>query len=144
MSQAKEITATYLRSKETMKKYIQAFEERKKPGMSVNPFEFALENPGKQVIKMFNHWFIMVNDFPYDAVSKINHMIVTKRHVVFDWNLLNESERDEFQELRETYLKENYDVIYENLPSGQTQPGWFHLNLLKLKRTSLEEFMNSN
>lgn len=143
MSQAKNISATFLRSKETMKKYIKAFEERKKPGKSHNPFRHAIENPKGQIIKKFNHWFIMINDFPYDAVAETNHMIVTKREVSFDWKLLNIEEKEEFQELRDTYLKENYDVIYENLPSGQTQPGWFHLNLLKLKRTSLEEFMNS-
>ena len=143
MTQAKEITATYLRSKDTMKKYIKAFEERKQPGKSHNPFLHALENPKGQVIKEFNNWFIMVNDFPYDAVAETNHMIVTKRHVAFDWKLLNSDEKKEFQLLRDTYLQEHYDVIYENLPSGQTQPGWFHLNLLKLKRTSLDEFMNS-
>lgn len=143
MSQAKEITATYLRSKETMKKYIAEFEKRKEPGMSHNPFKHALENPKDQVVKMFNHWFIMINDFPYDAVAQINHMIVTKRHISFDWKLLNKEEKEEFQTLRDTYLRENYDVIYENLPSGQTQPGWFHLNLLKLKRSKLEDFMSS-
>lgn len=143
MSQAKEITATYLRSKDTMKRYIAAFEERKKPGKSHNPFEHALQNPNGQIIKEFNYWFIMVNDFPYDAVAETNHMVVTKRHVAFDWKLLNQEEEKEFQILRDTYLKDNYDVIYENLPSGQTQPGWFHLNLLKLKRTGLSEFMNS-
>lgn len=143
MSQAKEITATYLRSKETMEKYITEFEKRKQPGKSHNPFKHALENPQNQIIEEFNNWFIMVNDFPYDAVAEINHMIVTKREVSFDWKQLTKSELKEFQVLRDTYLKDNYDVIYENLPSGQTQPGWFHLNLLKLKRTSLDKFMNS-
>ncbi len=143
MSQAKEITATFLRSKETMRKYIKAFEKRKEPGKSHNPFLHAINNPQDQIIKEFDHWFIMVNNFPYDAVAEINHMIVTKRHITFDWKLLNNQEKLEFQILRDTYLKENYDVIYENLPSGQTQPGWFHLNLLKLKRTNLDEFMNS-
>lgn len=142
MSQAKEITATYLRSKETMKRYIAAFEKRKQPGESHNPFMYALKNPKGQIIKEFNNWFIMINDFPYDAVAEVNHMIVTKRKVSFDWKLLNKEEVSEFQIIRDNYLKDNYDVIYENLPSGQTQPGWFHLNLLKLKRTSLKDFMS--
>lgn len=141
MSQAKEITATYLRSSETMEKYIKEFNERKKPGKSHDPFLHALNNPQGQVIKMFEHWFIMINDFPYDNIAETNHMIVTKRHVAFDWKLLTESEKQEFQFLRDTYLKKNYDVIYENLPSGQTQPGRFHLHLLKLKRTSVDDFM---
>ena len=83
----------------------------------------------------------MQNDFPYDAIAEMSHMLVTKRAVVFDWRLLNTEEKDELQILREDYLTKTYDVIYENLPSGQTQPGRFHLHLLKLKRTSLEKFM---
>lgn len=143
MSQAKEITATFLRSKETMRKYIQTFENRKLPGKSHNPFRYALENPQGQIVKKFKYWFIMMNDFPYDAVAETHHMIVTKREIAFDWKLLSKEEKEEFQELCEGYIKDNYDVIYENLPSGQTQPGWFHINLLKLKRTSLDKFMNS-
>lgn len=142
MSQAGKITATYLRSKETMKRYIHEFEKRKEPGKSHNPFQHALENPEQEIIMEFNHWFIMDNGFPYDAVADVHHMIVTKRHVAFDWKLLTDEEKSEFQSLRDTYLKDHYDVIYENLPSGQTQPGWFHINLLKLRRTNLVEFMN--
>jgi len=143
MTQSKKISATYLRTKETMKKYIQEFEVHKEPGKSHNPFRFALENPQGKIIKKFNHWFIMINDFPYDAVAETNHMIVTLREVSFDWKLLNKEEKKEFQILRDTYLNENYDVIYENLPSGQTQSGWFHLHLLKLRRTELDKFMYS-
>ena len=142
MSQAKNITATYLRSKETMKKYIKVFEERKQPGKSHNPFEYAKQHP-ELILHEFNHWLIINNDFPYDAIADTNHIIFPKRSVPFDWRLLHKEELDEFQILRETFLTDHYDVIHENLPSGQTQPGYFHLLLLKLKRTSLENFMNS-
>lgn len=141
MSQAKEITATYVRTKATMKKYIEAFEERKKPGKAVNPFEDAKARP-EIILREFDHWLIIQNDFPYDAIADVNHMIFPKRSVSFDWKLLNEEERNEFQHLRETFLNEHYDAIYENLPKNQTQPGYFHLLLVKLKRTSLEEFMD--
>lgn len=142
MSQAKEITATYTRSKEMMKKYIKAFEERKKTNNNRNPFKEAQTN-FHGVIKEFEHWLLLDNDFPYDAIATVNHMLTPKRAFSFDWNLLNQDEKKEFQKLREGFIKDNYDVIYENLPSGQTIPASFHLHLLKLKRTSMDEFINS-
>jgi hypothetical protein len=70
-------------------------------------------------------------------VAKTNHMIFIKRDVVFDWDLLTKGELDELSYLKKTYIADNYDSVWENLPSGQTVPGRFHLHLIKLKR---EEF----
>jgi hypothetical protein len=62
-------------------------------------------------------------------------MIVTKRIVPFDWRLLTPEEEKEIEFLKETYLNEHYEVVWENLPKGQTVPGHFHLHLLVLKRS---------
>ena len=142
MSEIKEITATYTRTKGMMREYIRTFEERKKTGKNRNPFLEAQSN-FHGVIKEFNYWLLLENDFPYDAIATMNHMIIPKRSFPFDCKLLNKEELNEFQELREGYIKDNYDVIYENLPSGQTIPASFHIHLLKLKRTSMKEFMDS-
>jgi hypothetical protein len=143
MSQAREITATYVRSKKIMVEYVNEMRKRKETKSSFDPFIEAIDHPEEYIIFQSKYWFIMENDFPYDSISDVNHMIVPKRSFPFNWNLLNNEERSEFQDLREGYIKDNYDVIYENLPSGQTQPGRFHLHLLKLKRTSVDEFMNA-
>ena len=137
----KQISATYLRSKETMKKYMCISKELEEQGISHDPFEYAKENPAL-ILHEFEFWLIIQNNFPYDPVAGVNHMIFPKRKVVFDWKLIHQEEKDEFQKLRETFFRENYDVIYENLPSGQTKPGYFHIHLLKLKRTSPEEFFS--
>lgn len=76
----------------------------------------------------------MENKYPYDAVATTSHILATKREVSFDWSLLNSEEKNEFEEIKKNYLVNHYDVIWENLPKGQTIPGHFHLNLLVLKR----------
>jgi hypothetical protein len=85
----------------------------------------------------FNHWAIIHNEYPYDAIASVHHMILPKRKVPFDWNLLNQNELDEFDELRKGYLSEHYEVIWENLPAGQSIPGRMHLHLLTMRREDI-------
>lgn len=129
----KKVTRTFVRTEKGMSEYIRISQERKSKGEEVNIFS----NWKDSLIKEFKHWVIINNEFPYDAIATTSHMISTKRVVPFDWNLLNEEEIKEFNELKNTYIKENYEVLWENLPKGQTQPGHFHLHLLIQKR---EEF----
>lgn len=124
------VTKTFLRSPETMEKYIKFSEEMKEKGITPDPYKDWRED----MVKEFNYWVIKENKFPYDAVATVSHMLSTKRDVVFDWNLLNEDELNELKELKNTYIKDNYDVFYENLPKGITVPTHFHLHLIVLKR----------
>ncbi|MGB0925343.1 MAG: hypothetical protein ACPGTS_01390 [Minisyncoccia bacterium] len=129
------ITGTHTRTKKTMRKYYDVMNERhtarknRKP--SVNPFL-------KKSIISFDHWEIIENDFPYDAIADVSHMLFPKRDFVFDWDLMNIKEREELDTLKKTYFNDNYDVVYENLPGAQTIPGRFHLHLLKLKRYEID------
>jgi hypothetical protein len=129
----KKVTRTFLRTEQGMSEYMRISEERRIKGEKVNIFS----EWEKSLIKEFKHWVIIKNEFPYDAIAKTSHMLSTKREVAFDWNLLNEEEIKEFNELKNNYIKENYEVLWENLPKGQTQPGHFHLHLLVLKREEL-------
>lgn len=126
----KKVTRTFLRSNEMMTKYMRISEGRRERAEIVDPFSKWNE----LLVKEFKHWAIIKNEFPYDAVAKISHMISTKRNVPFDWNLLNEEELKEFAEIKNTYIKENYDALWENLPRGITIPIHFHLHLIVLKR----------
>ncbi len=131
----KKITRTFVRTKETMDLYIKKIIEREDKSIPVNPFLDWKQN----FIKEFEHWVIIPNEFPYDAIATVNHMIATKREVPFDWRLLTPEEEKEIEYLKETYLNENYDVVWENLPKGQTIPGHFHLHLLVLKREEVQK-----
>lgn len=128
------IDTTFLREKETMKAYQEHMakkpEDRSPKG---SPF-----NRTENIIKEFKFWRIVGNDFPYDAVAMTNHMICTKRQTPFLWSELNNDEKKEFYVIKKSYLDQHYDVLYENLASAATKPGWFHLHLLKLKRFEID------
>lgn len=127
------IDRTFLRSEETMNRYIAYTKARAQMPHPPDPFAdldaIALET--------FEHWVIVPNDYPYDAIATVSHLLFTRRAVAFDWTLLNNAELAELEELRTRYLNEHYDLIWENLPKGQTVPGHFHLHLLTLRRESV-------
>ncbi len=129
----KKVTRTFLRTEETMNKYMEMSNNKREKGESVNPFL----NWQDSLVKEFTHWVIIENGFPYDAIASVSHMLSTKRAVAFDWNLLNEDEKSEFELIKHTYLKETYDVLWENLPRGATFPAHFHLHLLILRREDI-------
>ncbi len=118
-----------------MVKYIKTIQERSKAKVKIDPFE----NIQDRAIKKFKYWFIVENDFPYDGVATVSHMILPIRRVVFKWDLLTKEEREELDELKKTYISDNYDAIQENMPSRQTVPGYFHLHLLTFKREKYKE-----
>ncbi len=120
------ITRTFVRSKETMDRYIREASEK------VTNDPFMTWDGG--VIKEFENWVIIDNKYPYDAIASTSHILCTKRQVLFKWELLTEGEVDELSHIKKNYLNNNYDIIWENLPKGQTVPVHFHLNLLILKR----------
>lgn len=127
---SKKVTRTFLRTEEEMVRYMKIFEERKKLGQKPSHFT----NWQDELIKEFNLWVIIINQFPYDAVASVSHMIITKREVGFDWDLLTKEEREEYELIKKTYLAEHYDAIWENLPKGATVAHHFHLHLIVLKR----------
>ena len=120
-----------------MNKYIDFLKKLKK-GEVKNDFEDP-EKFRASAIKKFKYWFIVENNFPYDAIAKESHMILPIRKVEFDWDLLTKEELEEFNELKKTYISEKYDVVYENLPSGRSMPMWFHVHLLILKRDIIKK-----
>ncbi len=130
MDPTKKVTRTFLRTEESMNRYMQISEERKRLGQK--PTHFTDWHEG--LIKEFTHWVIVTNEFPYDAIASTSHMISTKREVAFDWALLSPEELAEFDQIKRDYIRSNYDVLYENLPSGATISNHFHLHLLILRR----------
>lgn len=124
------ITRTFLRSDEMMTKYMSDMRELEEKGTRASPFL----DWKSRLIKEFESWVIIENKYPYDAIAITSHLICTKREVAFKWELLTEEERDELERIKKDYLGLHYNVIWENLPKGQTVPGHFHLNLLVLKR----------
>lgn len=83
-------------------------------------------------LKNFKHWRIVHNKYPYDKVAKIHHMIIPKRHTVYEE--LNRVERDELDLIKNTHINLKYEVILEATNKEKSIPDHFHLHLMVMKR----------
>ncbi|MCR4328353.1 MAG: DUF3605 domain-containing protein [Patescibacteria group bacterium] len=85
----------------------------------------------KKPIKSFRYWRIIMNDFPYNRITNIHHMIVPKRHTVEA--KLTKKEREELQKLKMRYVSPNYTFIMEASHKDKSIPSHFHLHLVVIK-----------
>lgn len=86
-------------------------------------------------IRDFEHWKIVENEYPYDGVAVISHVLTTKKHKV-EKNFTKE-EREELVEIKRE-LGNQYDMIIENGWQNQSIPEHYHLHLLILKQRKVE------
>lgn len=82
-------------------------------------------------IKEFKYWRIIDNRFPWDLIAQIGHIIIPKRHVVYD--KLTMAEKKEFDLIKSKYIEKRYEVIAEATNRKKSIPGHFHKHLLVLK-----------
>ena len=83
------------------------------------------------IIKDFKYWKITENLFPWDRIAKIQHMIIPKRHVIYEE--LNQEEKKEFDEIKLGYVEQEYDIIAEATNKKKSIPEHFHVHLLIIK-----------
>ncbi len=124
----KSTTHPLTRNKETMEAY-----SRKRATSKENEEEIFARLQ-KEAIKSFKHWFLVENDFPYDAIAKTHHILFPKRKVPFNWECLNKKELEEFAKIKKGYLSETYEVLWENLPKGRSVKSILHIHLLNMIR----------
>ena len=87
----------------------------------------------RESITSFQHWKIIRNDFPYDRIAQTHHMLVPKRHVPGDYRSLSEDEIAELNTVKQEYLNDHYEYVFEALNHMQTIPEHFHLHLIVVK-----------
>lgn len=80
-------------------------------------------------VKEFGEWRIVENEFPYDLVADVHHMILPKRHAAE----LSESEQAEFARIKEEYLQSIYEFFIEPVKRRRSIPGHWHLHLITAK-----------
>ncbi|MEK7600510.1 MAG: hypothetical protein AAB463_00930 [Patescibacteria group bacterium] len=80
----------------------------------------------KEAIKTFTHWRLIVNDFPYDKIARVHHMLIPKRCV--PEGSLTSEEREELLTLKSGEINEGYEYIIEALHNKKSIPGHFHLH----------------
>jgi len=83
-------------------------------------------------IKEFRYWRIVDNEFPWDRIAKINHMIIPKRHIIYEE--LNKAEKKEFESIKSAYIEEKYELIAEVANKKKSIPDHFHIHLIILKK----------
>ncbi|MEK7081170.1 MAG: hypothetical protein AAB902_02170 [Patescibacteria group bacterium] len=84
-----------------------------------------------KLIKEFKHWKIVNNEFPWDRIAKINHMIIPKRHIIYEE--LNKTEKKEFESIKSAYIEKEYELIAEVTERKKSIPDHFHIHLIILK-----------
>lgn len=81
-------------------------------------------------LKEFTHWKLLENDFPYDRVTVVHHMLLPKRHV--SEPELTEEEREEYASLKRGYIAEHYEMLFEGTPKQRSVPEHFHIHVTVL------------
>jgi hypothetical protein len=83
-------------------------------------------------ITEFEHWRIIPNKYPYDAVALKHDQIIPKHHWVSAE--IPAEAWAELTELKERELNQEYSFIIEALPGTKSIPGHFHLHLMVPKQ----------
>lgn len=86
------------------------------------------DNPA---LKEFTHWKVMENNFPYDKVAKVHHMLLPRRHAT-EIELTAEEDR-ELIEIKESYVNAGYDFIFEASNKNKSVPKHFHVHLIVVR-----------
>ena len=119
--------ATKLRSAATWERYQH---EPQRPAGNC----FMCEIEAMTVITEFIHWRLIENNYPYDAVAEVHHMLVPKAHASFDEGV-SEAAKEELGLINAAFEEGGeYDCIMQNYPVGQSQPQHLHYHLLTWKR----------
>lgn len=79
-------------------------------------------------IKDFTHWRIIPNEFPYDMIWFVHHMLLPKRKVG-DRSELAQAEAAELQQILDGYVEHNYDAIIDNTRRVRSVTSHYHLHL---------------
>lgn len=117
-------TNTFLRSDENWDKYQQ------EPRRDSDDCLFC----NRETIECFTHWYICVNDYPYDTVAEVHHMLVPIDHVSHETELSISARRELEMIFGLLNQEEKYDSIMRNFSIGQSQPMHLHYHLLTWKR----------
>ncbi|MDB5238598.1 MAG: hypothetical protein JWM46_868 [Candidatus Kaiserbacteria bacterium] len=82
----------------------------------------------KQAVESFVHWKIVTDDFPYNKIAKLHHVLTPLRHVLE--RELNGEERQEYHDIKEEQLEGKYEYVIEPIGQHRSVPGHFHTHLI--------------
>ncbi len=85
----------------------------------------------KSTVVDFTYWRIVANEFPYDRVAKIHHMLIPKRHITETH--MTQEELIELFEIKINHVYTTYHTIMEMTLLKKTIPEHFHLHLITFR-----------
>lgn len=88
-------------------------------------------------VKDYRLWRVIENNYPYDVIVDVHHMLIPRRQFAHEWDML-EAEREELEWIKSRDLMQ-YDVIMLNLPHNRTVPGWLHYHLCTYKELAPDQ-----
>ena len=128
------IFKTELRSDETFFKYMKRMKENKcKTGVNL------IERIGKEPVDEYKYWVIIEDEFPFDKIAKVHHLLIPKR-VFMESTDMTKEEKEEMEYLIGNELPKKYDYILNKLDGrSRSFPDHFHIHLLEIKKTEYKE-----
>lgn len=79
----------------------------------------------------FDFWRVVPNEFPYDRITKVHHLIILKRHA--DEDHLTVPEHHELYTVKKE-VSNDYDIFFENTAKRKSIPGHFHMHAIRIRR----------
>ncbi len=84
-----------------------------------------------QAVKEYRFWKVSINNFPYDRIAEVHHMLLPIRHT--DEAGLTEEERQELLAIKDGYVQHHYEFMIEASQKHKSIPAHFHLHLIVAK-----------
>ncbi|HSX00048.1 MAG TPA: hypothetical protein VLH38_03360 [Patescibacteria group bacterium] len=82
-------------------------------------------------IKQWNHWRLVVNEYPYDIAFGVHDLLVVKRAGVAERWELNDAEKAELEQILRDFVYPVYSLTFENSPSKRSAPHQYHLHVVR-------------
>lgn len=83
----------------------------------------------RTIVKKYNYWTMIENDFPYDKVARVHQLLVLNRHVGKEKDLTI-AELTELVQLKNQLLENDDYEFLENNIRRRSIPNHFHIHLL--------------
>jgi galactose-1-phosphate uridylyltransferase len=79
-------------------------------------------------VREFEHWILIENLFPFDAIASKSHMLVPRRFFA-EYGEMTDAEKKELEQIRKE-LESDYDLLMENFAAHRSVKNHFHLHFL--------------
>lgn len=80
-------------------------------------------------VKKWKHWILVENEFPYDKIAQLHHMLVPLRKFPNEQDMTLE-EWKELMNIKKS-LEKDYNAFLENSANNRTVSKLFHLHCIK-------------